>query len=86
MSSQKTMSNNQIDSYRRRFLSHFLGQGAAIAGAATLGGGLVLTSVARARPTDQAASSKNRWGLLIDTSKCANDCDECVKACEMEHG
>jgi len=82
MSGEKDMSDNKIDSYKRRFL----GQSAAIAGTAALGGGLVLTSVARARPADQAASSENRWGLLIDTSKCASDCDKCVKACEMEHG
>ncbi len=76
------MSDNKIDHYRRRFL----GQTAAITGGATLAGGLLLNAVAEARPADQAASSANRWGLLIDTSKCASDCDECVKACEMEHG
>ncbi len=81
MSGKKVM-NNKIDSYKRRFLA----QSAAITGAAALGGGLVLTRVAQARPTGQAVSSKNRWGLLIDTRKCASDCDACVQACEMEHG
>ncbi|HEB92150.1 MAG TPA: 4Fe-4S dicluster domain-containing protein [Gammaproteobacteria bacterium] len=74
--------NNKIDSYKRRFLA----QSAVITGAAALGGGLVLTRVVQARPASQAVSSKNRWGLLIDTRKCANDCDACVQACEMEHG
>jgi len=76
------MSDNKIDSYRRRFLS----QSAAVAAGTTLAPGLLLNAVAEARPADQAASSKNRWGLLIDTSKCAADCDKCIKACEIEHG
>ncbi len=81
MSGKKVM-NNKIDSYKRRFLA----QSAAITGAAALGSGLLLTRVAHARPADHAVSSKNRWGLLIDTRKCASDCDACVQACEMEHG
>ena len=27
-----------------------------------------------------------RWGLLIDTDKCASGCDACVRGCNEEHG
>jgi molybdopterin-containing oxidoreductase family iron-sulfur binding subunit len=34
----------------------------------------------------EAASSQKRWGLLIDTAKCATGCDACVRGCHSEHG
>ena len=74
--------DNQIDSYRRKFL----GQGAALAGVVTLGPGLLLHTVARARPADEPASSEVRWGFLIDSNKCASNCDKCVGACSKENG
>ncbi len=33
-----------------------------------------------------AASSAQRWGLLIDVNKCASDCTACVTACSEENG
>jgi Fe-S-cluster-containing hydrogenase component 2 len=33
---------------------------------------------AHARPADQPVSSKQRWGLLIDASKCADGCTDCI--------
>lgn len=72
---------NQIDSYRRKLL----GGGAAIAAAATLGPGVFFTSVARAKPVGEAVTSEVRWGFLIDTNKCADNCDKCVTACKDEH-
>jgi molybdopterin-containing oxidoreductase family iron-sulfur binding subunit len=72
---------NQIDSYRRKLL----GGGAAIAAAATLGPGVFFTSIARAKPVDEAVTSEVRWGFLIDTNKCADNCDKCVTACNDEH-
>ncbi len=40
-----------------------------------------------AKPADQAVSSKNRWGLLIDAAKFTDaDVDACVKACQNENG
>ena len=59
-----------------------------LAGAATvaaLGGGFSVVELALARNEDEAVSSLNRWGLLIDTAKCATGCDACVSACETEH-
>ena len=74
-------SENQIDSYRRKLL----GGGAAIAGAATLAPGVFFTSIASAKPDDQAVTSAVRWGFLIDTNKCADNCSKCVSACEQEN-
>ncbi len=38
------------------------------------------------RPLDQDVSNKNRWGMLIDTTKCASGCTGCVDACNEENG
>ncbi|MDE1948064.1 MAG: 4Fe-4S dicluster domain-containing protein [Burkholderiales bacterium] len=63
---------------RRRFL------GLAAVGGVALAPGIHLMQVARAAPTE--ASSKVRWGLLVDTTKCAAGCSECVSACDTENG
>lgn len=73
--------SNKIDQYRRRFLG---GSAVAFAGL-TIAPGVLLQTV-QARPADQAVSNKNRWGLLIDTTKCADGCNDCVSACNKEHG
>lgn len=75
--------NNHAGISRRDFLG--LGLKTAAAGV-TLAPGVMLFSVAEARPAEEAASSKVRWGMLIDTSKCASGCDACVTACEKENG
>lgn len=62
----------------------FLGWGAAAAGAA-LAPGMKLIELAQARTPQEAASVLQRWGLLIDITKCA-DCDVCVTACHEENG
>ena len=41
---------------------------------------------AAARPGGGAVSAKERWGLLIDVAKCADDCSACVSACSKENG
>ncbi|HEB83017.1 MAG TPA: 4Fe-4S dicluster domain-containing protein [Gammaproteobacteria bacterium] len=38
------------------------------------------------RPLDQEVSDKNRWGMLIDTNKCARGCTSCVDACNEANG
>ncbi len=72
----------KIDSARRNFL------GTATAAIAGLGiaPGIFLYEFARARPADQAVSSSVRWGMLIDTNQCREDCNACIKACNEEHG
>jgi len=66
---------------RRGFLGKALVAG-AVAAAPAVG---VVMKVA-ARPPQEAATGKQRWGMLIDTEKCASGCDACVRACDEEHG
>lgn len=65
---------------RRDFMKAVLAGATAL----TLAPGLVL--IAEARAPDQPASAKHRWGLLIDTSNCPQDCTACVEACRTEQG
>ena len=65
------------DLNRRAFLQH-----TAATGALTLTPGVFLY----ARAPDVPVSSRVRWGLLIDTRVCQEDCDACVTACNEEHG
>jgi len=59
---------------------------AAAIGAVTIAPGLTLVAPAQARAPGQPASPSNRWGLLIDTSKCDSGCTACVNACKTEMG
>jgi molybdopterin-containing oxidoreductase family iron-sulfur binding subunit len=72
-----------MDKSRRDFLK---GGGAAAALSVAPGVLLIQTGNAQARAPDEPVSSKNRWGLLIDTSKCAVGCDACVRGCQEENG
>ena len=72
----------QPDLTRRNFMS----SSAQLAAGLTLAPGVVLYGVAQAKPDDQAVSDNVRWGMLIDSSKCASGCDDCVTACKGEHG
>jgi tetrathionate reductase subunit B len=62
----------------------FVGIGAAAVAAATAPG-LRLIELASARSPQEAASSLQRWGVLVDISKC-KDCNVCVTACQTENG
>ena len=62
----------------------FIGIGGA-AVAAMAAPGLRLIELANARSPAEAATSLQRWGLLVDISKC-HDCDACVTACSTENG
>jgi tetrathionate reductase subunit B len=77
--------NQPQDKSRRGFI------GAAAVGVAGLGTvalapGLHLIEVSQANTPADGASSKVRWGMLIDTTKCSTGCDACVKACNTENG
>ncbi|MEE9388275.1 MAG: 4Fe-4S dicluster domain-containing protein [Paracoccaceae bacterium] len=61
----------------------FFKSGAAMA-TVTLAPGVTL--MAFGGDANAAASSANRWGLLIDVNKCASDCTACVTACSDENG
>jgi len=67
---------------RRRFI----GAASATAAGLTLAPGVMLYEVAHGRPDDQPASSAVRWGMLVDATKCATGCDDCVTACNAENG
>ncbi len=61
---------------------------AALAGV-LLAPGIRLIEVASAqldRAPGQPVSPKVRWGMLIDTTLCSPECNECVKACNSENG
>jgi [DsrC]-trisulfide reductase subunit O len=62
-----------------------LGWGVAAAAGAALAPGLRLVELAQARSPQEAASKLQRWGLLIDITKCGQ-CDACVTACAGENG
>ncbi|MBN2886835.1 MAG: 4Fe-4S dicluster domain-containing protein [Chromatiaceae bacterium] len=72
--------NQVIDPNRRAVL----GAGAAL-GATLVAPGVFLHAVA-GTPRTEPVSDAVRWGLLVDTSKCADGCTACVEACEHENG
>jgi molybdopterin-containing oxidoreductase family iron-sulfur binding subunit len=74
--------SKQTDPARRDFLNN----SAKLAAGVTLAPGVMLYGVAHARPADQPASDKVRWGMLVDTNKCAKGCDACVTGCQTENG
>jgi molybdopterin-containing oxidoreductase family iron-sulfur binding subunit len=72
----------------------FLGVAAAGMAGVMLAPGIRLVEIARAAaPADAPASGAGaganprvRWGMLIDTTKCAEGCTDCVDACNRENG
>ena len=77
-------STNIGSAARRRFLVR-----AGIAAGASIVSGLAAVPLARAlRPREphEPVSREVRYGMLVDSTKCARDCDACVRACDDEHG
>jgi molybdopterin-containing oxidoreductase family iron-sulfur binding subunit len=75
-------SEKATDRGRREFLT-----GAAGAAAATVvAPGVFLQAVAKAEPRDTPVTDQVRYGMLIDTTKCADGCSACVEACDRENG
>ncbi len=64
---------------------HFIGGAIAAAGAATVAPGVILHAVAGNEQANTGASSEKRWGMVVDTNKCADGCSACVDACNDEH-
>lgn len=71
-------SDNSAQLSRRQFIT---GAAAAVAGL-TIAPGVFLLKPAEAAQNPDGP----RWGLLIDTSKCADGCTACVRACHEENG
>ncbi len=73
---------NKAVSARRSFLQRL-----GLLGAATAVAPALLPAISRAKVTAlKGVSDEQRWGLMIDTSKCATGCDACVRGCHDEHG
>ena len=64
----------------------FLKTAAAFTGGAMIAPGVFLYSSGSARPPDEPVTAAVRWGMLVDTGRCAEGCSECVTACNQEHG
>jgi len=75
-----TQEHDKVDGARRSFIG-----AAAGLTAATVAPGVILHTVAAA-PRAEAVTDKVRWGMLIDTAKCADGCTACVQACDRENG
>lgn len=75
------MSDNNTDMNRRKFLK----TAAPVVGATVVAPGVFLNTV-NAAPRENAVTDDVRWGMLIDTNKCADGCKDCVNACEKENG
>ncbi len=71
---------DKVQPDRRAFLS------TAAMTATALAAGVVLRTVAQAEPRSEAADDSVRYGMLIDTNRCAEGCDACVQACNRENG
>ncbi|RKZ69941.1 MAG: 4Fe-4S ferredoxin [Gammaproteobacteria bacterium] len=78
----------EMNSSRRDFLSK-----ATVAGTITIAPGVLLHSTSAAasgntstKADNEEVSIKNRWGMLIDTARCATGCTDCVDACNEENG
>ena len=69
-----------LDTSRRDFIGTAVGVTAAL-----IAPGVILHSVAAA-PRSEPVTSDVRWGLLIDTARCAEGCSACVDACDHENG
>lgn len=73
---------DKIDNGRRSFL----GAAAGVSAAAVAPGVVLHTVSAEAAPRTEPVTDKHRWGMLIDTAKCAEGCTACVEACDRENG
>jgi molybdopterin-containing oxidoreductase family iron-sulfur binding subunit len=75
------MNTEPTDAGRREFIGK-----AAAATAVAVAPGVLLHAAAEAAPRGEPVTSKVRWGMLIDTTKCADGCRACVDACDKENG
>jgi molybdopterin-containing oxidoreductase family iron-sulfur binding subunit len=70
---------SELDTQRRQFLKTSAG-----AAAVAIAPGMLLFQTAHGDTAE--ASSKVRWGMLIDTAQCKEGCSDCVGACNKENG
>lgn len=77
--------NDSKRSLANRSRRRFLMKTGALA-AAGLASGVRFIDFPNAHAASSPVTGRQRWGLLIDTSKCASGCSACVQACDDEHG
>ena len=79
---------HQVDEERRRFLGVAAGAVAGTAGGVgtAVAVGTLAAGAADAAPRTEPVSDRHRWGMLVDTAKCADGCTACVDACDRENG
>ena len=64
----------------------FLGVAAAGLAGIVLAPGMRLIELAQAAAPQAGVKPGVRWGMLVDTTRCAPGCDDCVRACRSENG
>ena len=72
--------NELAEQGRRQFLRKLAGASAIV----PLSTSVSLVALA-AKKNHEPVTDTVRWGMLIDTSKCARGCDACVRGCNEEH-
>jgi len=82
MNNEAKQNPSKANDARRLFLQRITAFGIVTAAAPAALPALAQVSVKPAEVADTA----HRWGLLIDTSKCSEGCDACVRGCHEEHG
>ncbi len=78
--------NSDLQTETQTTRRQFLANTATATAAVTIAPGVLLHQVAQAKPDEQEVTDKVRWGMVIDTSKCSDGCNDCVTACDNEHG
>lgn len=71
-----------MNKFDRRTL---LKAGSAVMFTTALGPGVTLIQAFAQGQPDSAASSKHRWGMVIDSNLCTEDCTACTDACRKEN-
>lgn len=64
----------------------FFAQVSAGAALLALAPGFRLIDLAVGKNDDEPARPDVRWGMFVDTTRCAEGCTDCVDACNTEHG
>jgi molybdopterin-containing oxidoreductase family iron-sulfur binding subunit len=70
-----------MDADRRKFL---IGLGSAALFGVGAAAGLTRVGAAEA-PAGEAAQGAIRWGMLVDMTRCAEGCADCIAACNAKH-
>jgi tetrathionate reductase subunit B len=81
--SEMSDEHDTVDAGMDRGRRAFLGAATGVAGAMLVPG---VTLCVVAAPRSEPVTDAVRWGLMIDTAKCADDCSACVAACDRENG